>query len=83
MSYSKEPPLIHRKHHRLVFSFFMSLLMSCVMSLVISILNVGFVDNILSVWLYACIVSFVIAFPATYFISPIVDKLVEMTLDND
>jgi len=53
------------------------------MSLVISILNVGFVDNILSVWLYACIVSFVIAFPATYFISPIVDKLVEMTLDND
>ncbi len=75
--------MIHRKHHRIVFSFFMSMLMSCVMSLVISVINIGFVADIWSVWLYAWIISFWIAFPTTYFITPTVDRLVELTLDSE
>jgi hypothetical protein len=33
--------MIDRKHQKVVFSFFISLLMSCIMPLVISVYNVG------------------------------------------
>ncbi len=50
------------------------------MSFVISIFNIGFVNNILSVWLKAWAFSFSIAFPTVIFVGPTVRKLVEITL---
>lgn len=66
-----------------VFSFFMSLLMSCIMSLAISLLNVGFVDQIIMIWLKAWLLSFVIAFPTIVAVTPVVKKLVNLVIDTD
>lgn len=76
----KREHMIDRKHHRIVFSFFMSLLMSCIMSLVISLFNVGLVDNILSIWLNAWAFAFVVAFPTILAVTPLVHKLVSLVL---
>lgn len=75
--------MISQKYSRLVFSFFMSLLMSFIMSLVISIINVGFIANIIEIWARAWFFAFLVAFPTTYFIAPIVNKLVTMTIKID
>jgi len=60
----------------------MALLMSCFMSLVISIFNVGFVDNILYVWLKAWGFAFVVGFPIFILVSPVVKKLVNLVINN-
>jgi hypothetical protein len=72
--------MISYKYHRIVFAFFMALLMSCIMSFVISVHNVGWVDDIVSIWLSAWIFAFSIAFPAIMLVSPIVNKLVSKVL---
>ncbi len=72
--------MIDRKYQHIVFGFFMALLMSCFMSLVISIFNVGFVDNILYVWLRAWAFAFTVAFPTVIVVTPAVRKLVTITL---
>ena len=72
--------MISRKHHKIVFSFFMSLLMSCIMSFVISVFNVGIVTDIISVWFKAWAFAFVVAFPTIIMVSPIVHKLVNLVL---
>ena len=58
----------------------MALLMSCVMSLIISIFNVGFVDDILYIWLKAWTFAFAVAFPTVIVVAPVVRKLVEITV---
>ena len=75
--------MISRKHHRIVFSFFMALLMSGIMSFVISVFNIGLVDNIVSVWLKAWVFAFMVAFPAIFIISPLVHKLVSLVLHEE
>lgn len=70
--------MISRKHYKLVFSFFMSLLMSGIMSFVISVFNVGLVSNIISIWLKAWSFAFVVAFPTIVMVSPVVHKLVAL-----
>ena len=69
-------------YQNIVFGFFMALLMSCFMSLVISIFNVGFVDNILYIWLRAWTVAFTVAFPTVIVVTPAVRKLVTITLKS-
>lgn len=75
--------MIDRKHHRIVFALFMSLLMSCIMSLVISIFNVGLVSNIVHVWLKAWGFAFIVAFPTITVVAPIVNKLVSLVLREE
>ena len=75
--------MISRKYHKLVFSFFMSLMMSCIMSLVISVFNVGLVDNIVAIWLKAWSFAFVVAFPTIFIISPLMHKLVSIVLHEE
>ncbi|MDX2367129.1 MAG: DUF2798 domain-containing protein [Colwellia sp.] len=75
--------MISRKHHKLVFSFFMSLLMSGIMSFVISVFNVGMVANIITLWLKAWSFAFVVAFPTIIIVSPLVHKLVSLVLHDD
>lgn len=72
--------VIDRKNQHIVFSFLMALLMSCLMSFLISVLNVGFVNNILTIWLKAWGVSFIIAFPAVMLVTPVVRKLVSLAI---
>lgn len=75
--------MINRKHHRIAFGFFMSLLMSGIMSLVISIFNVGLVSDIVSIWLRAWAFAFAVAFPTILVVGPLVHRLVEMVLKED
>ncbi len=75
--------MIDRKYHRIVFSFFMSMLMSCIMSLVISLFNVGLVSNILQIWLKAWAFGFMVAYPTILTISPLVHKLVNLVLKDE
>ncbi len=75
--------MISRKHHKIVFSFFMALLMSCIMSFVISVFNVGMVSNIIDIWLNAWGFAFLVAFPAIIIVSPIVHKLVNIVLHEE
>jgi|AZIC01.1.fsa_nt_gi uncharacterized membrane protein YjjB (DUF3815 family) len=75
--------MISRKHHKLVFSFFMSLLMSGIMSFVISVFNVGLVSSIISIWLKAWSFAFVVAFPTIVMVSPVVHKLVSLVLHEE
>lgn len=75
--------MIDRKYHRIVFSFFMALLMSCIMSLAISVFNVGWVSDIISIWLNAWLFAFTVAFPTIIAVSPIVHKLVSLILTEE
>ncbi|MCL7942929.1 DUF2798 domain-containing protein [Marinobacter sp. ATCH36] len=50
------------------------------MSLVISVYNVGWVSDIISIWLKAWLFAFVVAFPTILIVSPIVHKLVGLVL---
>ncbi|WP_390446020.1 DUF2798 domain-containing protein [Pseudoalteromonas sp. MTN2-4] len=60
----------------------MALLMSCIMSFVITLFNVGFIENVLFVWLKAWAFAFVVAFPTINLVAPIVNKLVSLVLFN-
>ena len=68
--------MLAQKHYQIVFSFFMAFLMSGIMSLVLSFVNLGFVTDLLSVWLKAWGLSFVVAFPVIMIASPAVTYLV-------
>ncbi len=61
----------------------MALLMSCIMSFVISVFNVGFVANIVNIWLKAWSFAFIVAFPTIFIISPVVQKLVSLVLQEE
>lgn len=75
--------MIPAKYGHYVFAFFMALLMSCIMSLVITIFNVGFVDNLLFIWLKAWGFAFCVAFPTINVVAPIVRKLVALVVAKD
>lgn len=64
--------MIDRKYYTLLFAFFMALLMSSIMSMVITVFNVGLVPNIISIWLKAWAVAFVVALPTTVLVAPLV-----------
>ena len=72
--------MIDKKYQNIVFASFMALFMSCIMSLVISVFNVGFVSNILLIWLKAWSFAFVVAFPTVVTVAPIAKKLVGVVL---
>jgi hypothetical protein len=75
--------MISRKHHKIVFLFFMALLMSGIMSFVISVFNVGMVTNIITIWLKAWVFAFMVALPTIIIVSPVVNKLVSLVLHED
>lgn len=75
--------MIDSKYQKIVFSFFMSFLMSGIISMVISIANMGFVSNIINIWLSSWAFAFSIAFPAIIIVSPFVHKLVSLVVKDD
>ncbi|WP_296833169.1 DUF2798 domain-containing protein [Thiomicrospira sp.] len=68
--------IISAKHQYVVFAFFMSFIMSAIMSFVISLINLGWVDNIISIWFQAWVMAFIVAFPVILIVGPFVRKLV-------
>jgi len=71
----KGQKMIPVRYQKLVFAFFMALIMSCIMSCIISIFNVGFVPNIVTIWLKAWAFAFVVAFPTITLVAPIAQRL--------
>jgi hypothetical protein len=61
----------------------MALLMFCIMSFVITIFNIGFVPNLISIWLKVWLFAFSVAFPTIIFVVPIVHKLVNLVLKEE
>lgn len=72
--------MIAQKYHGIVFAFFMALLMSSLMSFVITVFNLGFVHNIIFIWLKAWAFAFIVAFPAVIIVTPTVRKLVRLVV---
>jgi hypothetical protein len=68
------------KRRPLIFSFFMALFMSGIMSFVLTVFNVGVVTNILTLWLQAWGLAFIVALPTITVLAPFVDKLVSIVL---
>ncbi|MEQ3513454.1 DUF2798 domain-containing protein [Pseudoalteromonas sp. BZB3] len=72
--------IVQVNYQKLVFSFFIALLMSCIVSFVITLFNVGFIENVLFIWLKTWSFTFVVAFPAINLVAPIVNKLVSLVI---
>ena len=70
------------KRRPLIFSFFMALFMSGIMSFVLTVFNVGMVANMLTLWLQAWGLAFVVALPTSAVLAPFVDKLVSIILGD-
>ena len=68
------------KRRPLIFSFFMALFMSGIMSFVLTVFNVGMVADILTLWLQAWGLAFIVALPTITVLAPFVDKLVSIVL---
>jgi len=75
--------MIDKKHQKIVFSLVMAFLMSGIMSMVISVFNVGFAMDIVSIWIKAWGFAFVVAFPTILMVSPVVDLLVKWVIISD
>ena len=61
----------------------MALLMSGIMSFSISVLNLGLIEGLASIWLRSWTFSFAVAFPVVFIISPIVKLLVEQLIKKE
>ena len=75
--------MINERYEHLVLAFFMALLMSCIMSLVISVFNVGFVSDIVNIWLKAWSFAFCVGLPVVLLVSPTVRRLVDLAIKNE
>ena len=53
------------------------------MSFVITLFNVGFIENVLFIWLKAWAFAFVVAFPTINLVAPVVNKLVKIVVTNN
>ena len=75
--------MIPKKYEFFVFAFCMATLMTFIMSGVVSFLNIGLVDNFLSIWALAFIKAFIVAFPSVLMVVPIVRRLVKKIIKEN
>lgn len=73
---------INKKYEKFLFSFFVSIMMALIMSLVISWLNLGFVENFISIWLNAALKGFCVGFPAFLITAPLIRKFVGLLVEE-
>ncbi|QFR49324.1 DUF2798 domain-containing protein [Sulfurimonas lithotrophica] len=66
--------MISSKYLHQVQALLLSGFMSLIMSGAISLINLGFVDNFISIWFHAWIVAYAIAFPSVLLVFPIARK---------
>ena len=76
--------MIAQKYQSIFFSFLMALLMSGIMSLVLSIsVHSGPIQNLLWSWLIEWHLSFWVALPTTFLITPFVKKLTALVVQQE
>lgn len=68
--------MIHRKYEFLIFSFLVTLFMSFIISGVLVVVNLGFIENFLYVWMVSWVKAWAVAFPSVLIIIPVVRKIV-------
>ncbi len=68
--------MIPKKYEMILFAFLMSFFMAGFMSFVVTLINIGFVDGIVMIWLEAYWKAFLVAFPTILVVVPQVRKIV-------
>jgi hypothetical protein len=68
--------MIPKKYEMVLFAFLMSLFMAGFMSFIVTLINIGFVDDLLWKWLEAYWKAFLVAFPTIMVVVPQVRKIV-------
>lgn len=76
MKFKKGNLLINRKYEVLVFALVNGVFMSGIMSFIITFLNLGFIDEFITIWLNSYWKAFLVAFPIILIITPRIRKLV-------
>ncbi len=74
--------MINKRYEFLLFAFLMALFMAGFMSFIVTLINVGFVDGIFSMWIEAYWKAFLVAFPTIIVVVPRVRKLVTILIKN-
>jgi len=74
--------VIDKKYEKLLFSFVMGVFISFFMSFVITLINIGLVDQFISICLQAFLKAFLIALLTTLFIVPKVRMVVTALIKN-
>lgn len=68
---------IPKKYAPLFRSFLMALILPFVMIFFVTLINVGFKDGFVLIWIKSFAIAFVIAFPLIILIAPRINKFVE------
>ncbi|MDF1762792.1 MAG: DUF2798 domain-containing protein [Oleibacter sp.] len=58
-------------------------IMSGVVSLVISVINLGWIEGIIGIWLKGWALAFLVAFPTVIFVAPLANKLSLVVVSKD
>lgn len=72
--------MFDKKHEALLFAFINGLFMSDFMSFIITVINLGFADNFLAIWLNAYWKAFIIAFLIMLFVTPQIRKTIHFLI---
>jgi len=72
--------MISKKYEFILFAFLMALFMAGFMSFIVTLINVGFIDGILHMWLEAYWKAFLVAFPTIILVVPQVRKIVGLLI---
>lgn len=67
----------------IVMIFFMALSLSLTMSLAMVLVHVGFVDNLISLWMDDFIIGFIVAFPVSLAVLPVIIKATKLIVKED
>jgi hypothetical protein len=69
------------RYASLVMPFLLSIFMTCIVSMISTLYGIGIAPNLLSVWLGAWAISWVIAFPTLLLVFPLARKLTAAIVD--
>lgn len=73
---------VNKKYSTILFGVLLSLGMSFSMSLVLTLINLGFVPDFFEKWIRAFAIGFIVSFPTSMLIIPIVRRIVsKLTMD--
>jgi len=67
--------MVSSKYLLYVQTLLLSGFMSCIMSGAITLINIGFVDHFLGIWIHAWLIAYAIAFPTILMVFPFARKL--------
>jgi hypothetical protein len=71
---------INKKYYQLVFGLLMSFFMSISISFVLTLVNTGLGDDFLLIWLKSFAFGFIVAFPISLVVFPMVKKFTDKVL---